>query len=173
MAWCDGPPVQLADDADPDAAAALILLALAHEAASAVEGLPQGSVEVVGSGLIARRVRALVGGVTGATVERPRALVEVTGDPEATVNATRRVADLGTVVLAGEALGRRTEMNLYADVHLRGLTLTGVGPPLADAVVPSPPGEVDDVLLEWCRESLVHVSPDSPVPAGAWYRVGG
>ena len=35
----------------------------------------------------------------------------------------------GTIVLVGESLGRTAEMNLYPDVHARGLTLVGVEPP--------------------------------------------
>jgi hypothetical protein len=157
---------------EQDAAAARAFLAVAREAAAAAQGLPPGRVDVVGGGLIARRVRALVGDANAATAERPRAIVELTGDPEAIVAATRRVADLGVVVLAGETNERRTEINLYADVHRRGLTLVGVASPLGQGIVASPP-EDDDALVDWCRESLVRVRVGSPAPRGPWYRVEG
>jgi threonine dehydrogenase-like Zn-dependent dehydrogenase len=174
LAWCEGPSAKAPGVADPDTAAALALLSVAREAAAAVAGLPRGSVEVAGNGLIAHLVRALVGDSATRSAERPRAVVDVIGDPAVIVDATRRVADLGTIVLVGEALGRRAEMSLYADVHLRGLTLVGVAPPLQDVVYPVTENEADDLLLESCRGSLVHVRNGSLVPSDAtWYRVSG
>jgi hypothetical protein len=62
LSWCGGPPIKTPSRVDPDTAAALVLLTVAHEAAVAVEDLAPESVEVSGSGLIARRVRAVLGG---------------------------------------------------------------------------------------------------------------
>ena len=161
------------DTLHPDTAAALALLAVARDAAAAVAGLPLGSVKVTGSGLIAHLVRVLVGDGAARSAERPRAVVDVTGDPAVIVDATRRIADLGTVVLVGEALGRTADINLYADVHVRGLTLVGVSSPLQRGKFPKAQAD-DDYLLEACRASLVPASSDWVlVPGAAWYRVSG
>ena len=111
-------------------AAAFVFLAVAEDAAAAVKAISPQSVEIAGRGLIAQQVRLLVGAPSETPVERPQAIVDTTGDPSVIAHATRRVADLGTVVLAGEPLGRQFELNLYPDVHVRGLTLVGVAPPL-------------------------------------------
>jgi hypothetical protein len=129
VAWYDGTPVRAPELADPDTTAALVLLAVAREAAAAVVGLPRGSVEVTGSGLIARLVRALVGEAREAKA-RPRGIVDTTGDSDVIVDATRRLADFGVLVLACEVGTWPVELNLYSDVHLRGLTLIGVAPPM-------------------------------------------
>jgi threonine dehydrogenase-like Zn-dependent dehydrogenase len=157
---------------DSDTAATLVLLAVAQAAAGAVEGVSADSIEVVGSGLIALQARALLGGRFGLSTEQPRAIVDTTGDPEVIVDATRRIAALGTVVLAGEGLGRKAEMNLYPDVHVRGLTLVGVRPASQDAL--SAANNADDTLVASCREALVGVVAGTPLPRGAtWYRVSG
>jgi hypothetical protein len=174
VAWYDGTPVRARELADPDVTAALVLLAVAREAAASVTGVPVGSVEVTGTGLIANQVRALVGTASTWRAGHPSAVVDTTGDPAVIVDATRRVADLGIVVLAGEALGRKAEMNLYEDVHVRGLTLVGVAPPLQDGVLRLAENSADNTLVESCRKSLAHVGPDSPLPSDStWYRVSG
>ena len=133
-----------------------------------------------GTGLIARRVRRLVGKNAGevrdfsSRSERPQAIVEATGEPGKILDATRRVADRGTVVLVGETLGRRVQLNLYPDVHLRGLMLVGVSPPLQTgeaALVETP---VDDLAIQWAGECLVRVEPGVPLPLDAlWYLLSG
>jgi hypothetical protein len=170
IAWCDGPPAEGWEDAEPGAAAALALLAVSQEAAAAVDGL--APVEVTGVGLVARRVRALLKGHVGREdAERPEAIVDTTGNPATILDATRRVADLGTVVLAGESLGRPTELDIYPDVHVRGLTLAGVAPPLHRSRTSATESD-DSSLVAWCRESLGEVSSGSVVPeSAAWYCV--
>ncbi len=166
--------MRMPDTLDSDTAATLVLLAVAQAAAGAVEGVSADSIEVVGSGLIALQARALLGGRFGLStpLEQPRAIVDTTGDPEVIVDATRRIAALGTVVLAGEGLGRKAEMNLYPDVHVRGLTLVGVRPASQDAL--SAANNADDTLVASCRDALVGVVAGTPLPRGAtWYRVSG
>jgi hypothetical protein len=172
LAWCDRPPVPAARRIDADAAAALALLAVAEDAA-AVERRP-GTVEVTGNGLVATQVRALVGDDDRAAgVEPPTAIVDMTGDPAVIADATHRLADLGTLVLVGESVGRKVTLNVYSDVHLRGLTLVGVAPPLQRATFQAAI-ESDDPLLESCRELLVQVPSGSPLSLdAAWYRVSG
>jgi hypothetical protein len=175
LAWCDRAPVPAESGIDPDTAAALALLAVAQDAA-AVDRLP-GNVEVTGNGLIAAQVRALLGddvrGNGRAGAESPTAIVDTTGDPAVIADATRRLADLGTLAFVGESVGRKAALNLYQDVHLRGLTLMGVAPPLQRATFLTAI-ESDDPLLESCRELLVKVPSGAPLPIdGAWYRVSG
>jgi hypothetical protein len=172
LAWCDRAPVPAPSGIDPDDAAALALVAVARDAA-AVEGLPS-PVDVTGNGLIARQLRMLLGdNGRAAGDEPPKAIVDTTGDQAVIADATRRLADLGTFVLAGESLGGKVELNLYPDVHVRGLTLVGVAPPLQQAAFQAAI-ESDDPLLESCRELLVEVPSGAPLPLDApWYRVSG
>ena len=158
----DGEPRTL-DPGDPDEVAARALLDVAHEAAAAVGRLRP--VEVRGSGVTAGFVAAILGIAPGLQEgsERPRAIVETTGDPEAIADATRRLADLGTLVLAGDAYGDRVKLNLYPDVHSRGLVISGVHRPLesengdgrpateAAAPVPVRSGEPLDLDASWYR----------------------
>jgi hypothetical protein len=175
LAWCGTYPLGASRGTDPETAAALVLLAVAREAASAVEGAD--AVEVTGNGLIARRLRALLAPVVtreggrSAGSCRPAAVVETTGDPAAILDATRRVADLGIVVLVGESLDRRADLNLYPDVHVRGLSVLGVAPPNGHSEAPG--AEPTDPAVRWCRELLVRVHSGEVLPAGAaWYAVG-
>ncbi len=70
----------------------------------------------------------------------PTCIVDTTGCPSAIVRASTRLADRGTLVLAGQPAGRRLSMSLYPDVHRRGLRLVGVAPPLSGAHhAPEPP----------------------------------
>jgi hypothetical protein len=179
LAWCGGRPVQIPGNLDSDAAATLALLVVAEAAAANLEGITPDSIEIVGRGLIAQQVRALVKDPSGSNgwstpIERPRAIVDATGDPSVILDATQRVANLGTVVLLGESLGRTAEMNLYPDVHIRGLTLIGVAPPLAHIGTVFSQSDLDDPLVASCREALVGVVAGMPLRHGAaWYRVSG
>ena len=177
LAWRGGRPVQIPGNLDSDAAATLALLVVAEAAAAVLEGIAPDSIEIIGRGLIAQQVRALVKNPSESNgwstpIEQPRAIVDTTGDPSVILDATRRVANLGTVVLLGESLARRAEMNLYPDVHTRGLTLVGVAPPLQDAASLFAHDVGSEVDLS--RELLVPISTGAPLPpAGVWYRVSG
>jgi hypothetical protein len=179
LTWCGGAPVDGPTRADPDTTAALVILAIAQEAAAPVEDLPPSSVEVNGFGLIAMRVRTLVGKNVEdvserPSAERPRAIVETTGEPGAILDATRRVADLGIVVLVGETLDRRVQIDLYPDVHVRGLTLLGVSPASQLAQATFGRTHTDDRAVQWCRDSLARVEPGGSLPRdAAWYVLSG
>ena len=55
-------------------------------------------------------------------------VVETTGEPAEVEAALRRAPDLGVVVLAGPVPGETPAINLYGDVHVRGLTVVCVPP---------------------------------------------
>jgi hypothetical protein len=173
LSWCGGPSVRMPSGDDSDTAASLALLAVAQAAVDAAMGVPADSINVIGSGLIALQMRALLGdGSSKRCLEQPRVIIDATGDPSAIVDATRRVAALGRVVLVGESLGRKSELNLYPDVHVRGLTLVGVRPPLQDAGTVFALSEADGPLVGSSRDSLVAATAGAPLlPAAPWYRV--
>jgi hypothetical protein len=166
--------VRGASDINPEKRAALLLLTVAKDAAVAVEGVPSASVAVTGRGLIAQHVREMVGCPAAASgAERPAAIVETTGDPGVIVEATRTLNDQGTLVLVGETLGRQLDMNLYPDVHRRGLTLIGVGNPLHELGALAAALE-DDLPARRSCELLVSVrSGELFVPDATWYAVSG
>lgn len=137
LRWDDGREIAVTD---PDAAAFLALAAVAHEAAEAVRDFAPALIEVCGSGLVAREVRHLVrcGAAAADAPESPMAIVDTTGDPDVIEDAMHRLADLGTLVLAGESRGRPLPLNLYTDVHVRGLELVGIGGPLSRSAADAP-----------------------------------
>jgi hypothetical protein len=178
LAWCDGPAVQVEDGVDSDTAAILAFLAVSRAAVAAVEHADPVSVEVTGSGLIAHQVRALLGNGSpesseSARLDRPIAVVDGTGDVSVIVDATERLTNLGTLVLVGESRGHELEMNLYPDVHVRGLTLVGIPPPLQESPLHALT-EAGDPLVASSRRLLVTApSAASLPPEAAWYRVSG
>jgi hypothetical protein len=156
-----------ARDADAMAGAALVDLA---ERAVAAAGDGAESAVVIGTGTVARHVRRLLAakGIQAPAEARPGAIVEATGDPRSLADALQQVASLGTIVLVGEPLGRAASLNLYSDLHVRGLTLVGVARPLlaSDEEVAS--------LPEAIRAELALVAPGAVLPRDAgWYRLSG
>ena len=97
------------------------------EAVVAAIGTAEGAVEVLGDSAFARELRSRLGVAAPAAGGRPTVVVETSGDGAALGAALARVDDLGTVVLAGPAAGAQpVALDLYADLHVRGLTLVGV-----------------------------------------------
>ena len=130
LRWYDGSGGWEELDArpEPELAGVGMLEGLASRAALLVADAA-GPVEVTGDGAVAQVVAARLGVEPGRQHDGPAAIVETTGRPEAIVDALARVADLGTVVLAGPPPAEGLEHDLYGDVHLRGLRLVGVGRP--------------------------------------------
>jgi hypothetical protein len=152
------------DDAHEVAARAL--LEVAREAAAVVGDARPA--EVSGAGAVAWLAAEILGVEPARTDGRPAAVVEATGDPEAIATAAARLADLGTIVLVGEALGRRARLNLYPDVHSRGLRIVGIRPPLA-ARRRERDGN-DDVLTR--LPAATEAEPGAALDREAsWYRV--
>jgi hypothetical protein len=130
--WHDDEPRPGDASADPDFVAASLLVAVASAAVRAVADA--APVDVIGTGLIAHAVRHFLDNrvATAGDATPPGAVIEATGDPASIVAATRRLADRGVLVLAGEPAGRRLDVDLYTDVHRRGLEIVGVGRPGGD-----------------------------------------
>ena len=90
-------------------------------------GLPdEGAVEVTGDSELARELRERLASRSPQRGLPPDAIVETTGEPDVVRAALERVDDLGTVVLAGPVADAAVSLDLYADLHVRGLTVVGV-----------------------------------------------
>jgi hypothetical protein len=162
LQWSRGPGHHPAAGV-PDTCAALTLVAVAREVTEAIRGAE--AVRVRGSGAVARLIRDLVPSTeSNTTVD---AVVDTTGDLSVLAEEFRRVADLGTIVLAGELLDGSVDLDLYPDVHRRGLRVVGVAPPLTSGIVDN-----GEPLPDWLLPSLCPVAVGDVLPAGApWYRV--
>jgi hypothetical protein len=154
--------------ADADRAAYLAFSTLARRAVDALPEPGPGVVGVTGTGIVAAEVRRLLGAAaaSGPEAGRPEAVIDTTGDPDAIADATRRLADGGVLVLAGESGGRRTDINLYPNVHVRGLWVVGAGPLLSQSPAAGDSNEGRDP-----GDSLAAVSFGKPLPSAKWYRI--
>lgn len=166
--WCDGPARAMSPGTDPDACVGLALRAVAEEAAEAARRTG-GPRQVRGRGFIAAQVRELLG-LAPEVAERPPdgplgTIVDTTGDPDAIADATRSLADLGTLVLAGETHGGTLALDLYPDVHVRGLRMVGVAPPLHEGLPQGSRSEGD--LARAVREAQASLRPGDVLPDGA------
>jgi hypothetical protein len=171
--WHEGPAHGTSAGTDPETWVGRALRAVAEEAADAARRA-RGPCHVRGRGFIAAQVRRLLG-LAPELADRPAAgppgtIVDTTGDPDAIADATRSLADLGTLVLAGETHGDRLEFDLYPDVHVRGLRLVGVAPPLHDGLPQGSRG--DGALARAVREAQASLRPGDVLPEGALlYRI--
>jgi hypothetical protein len=148
----DGSVEHGSSDSSPDEQAAAALVALAARATGAAG---TSAVAVRGSGLLAEFVRQ----VGADAPPEPAAVVDTTGDPDTIAAVLRDLPDLGTLVLAGETLDRPLDLNLYTDVHSRGLRLVGAAWTAAAGA-----SESDVSLL---TDGLVDVEPGQALPPGA------
>lgn len=160
--WDEAELTTIGDGLERQASA--LVAGVAMEAASVASGLER--VEVQGEGALAGEIRRRLGPAgTSARADRasslPMAVVDATGDPRMLVSATERLADGGTLVMAGEPLGRETEINLYKHVHVRGLRIVGI----------KRPGGTSPRSVEAYLPAPRAVRPQEPLPHAAWYRL--
>lgn len=161
----DGTALDAQGQAAEDLAIA-VLASLAARAAALARSFG-GPVAVNGRGLLGRFARLLLG-LEDDEPEHPAVIVDTIGSAEAIGAAVHRLADLGALVLAAPTEAT-VSLDLYPDVHLRGLTLAGV--PLLEnpAATPAP---APDALARLARRTL---GTSGAAEAGAtplWYRLG-
>lgn len=97
--------------------------AASAEAVLAALGELPGPVEVRGDNRLATELRRRLADRPGG--ERPAVVVETEGEADSIREALAGVADLGTVLLAGPPPGPMA-LDLYPDLHVRGLTVIGL-----------------------------------------------
>jgi len=161
----------LEDDEEAPRRAIHAFAAVAEDVASLLLGQPATRVEVAGNGLLARLIRSTPLGTRAASqpgAEPPVVIVDTSGSRERIADALRRLDELGTLVLAGQASDSDPRLNLYTDLHRRSLTVAGVPAPVLNGRPPDgwePP-------LDWAQVELRRVPVGARVPPGAsWYVV--
>ena len=82
---------------------------------------------VLGDGPDADDLRDALPTCTGT----PATVIETTGTTEGLREALAAVEDLGTVVLAGPSPDPDPTLDLYGDLHVRGLTIIGAEAPIS------------------------------------------
>ena len=156
----------LPPDMDADTAVARAFISVARSAAAAVEDVSADSIDVVGAGIVASATRSVPAGIPNCppAARRPAAIVEATGEAANIREACGRVEDLGIVVLAGETNRRAVELNLYPDVHVRGLTLVGVPRPSEEDLL----GTLDssEETEAACLAALTRAQSGAPTSSG-------
>jgi hypothetical protein len=121
--WADQPLGATGDGREPIGLARSLLVATAREVVGRVGTGKPWEVHVPGRGATAAEIRRRLGLALAEAPSQPRIWVETTGDASALVTALGGVMDLGTVVLAAPARQPTIAIDLYRDVHLRGLHL--------------------------------------------------
>jgi threonine dehydrogenase-like Zn-dependent dehydrogenase len=121
----------------------------------------QAPTDVLGDGFVARSLRSALPAPGG----RAAAVVDCTGDPIRLLELIRSVQDGGMIVLAGEPVGRELRIDLYVDVHRRGLRIVGAPRPETCAPV------TDDARVRHALQQLEHVRPGAAPPAAPWFAV--
>lgn len=88
---------------------------------------PDGHIDVTGDGELAATLRSRLAARAARDADvAPAAVIETTGAPAAIAAALARLDDLGTLVLAGPPAPEPVALDLYADLHVRGLTVVGI-----------------------------------------------
>lgn len=155
-------PIRQFGDDDPTRAAAVILISLAGSAAEACASARR--VLVTGDGLVGETVRASVTATCTGEGDFD-AIVETTGDEAVIRGALEELPPFGLLVLTAPSSTPLT-LNLYPDVHRRGLKIAGVAPPIvgdpawtpskklvaAAAAAPPPSSHSAVSSLWWHRE---------------------
>jgi hypothetical protein len=161
--WWDGELLE-SDQHDPRRFAEALLGRQAEAIVAAVEHVDPQRVWVIGGGLVASEVRRLLGQPSTARAgERPLAAVDLTGVE--LERACQAVVDGGTVIVAGAR--QRCDIDLYAHVHRRGLTVVGIPDirSLAEASPNSPPGTGAPL------PEPATAAPGESLPPALWYRL--
>lgn len=157
-----------ASELEAEARVAVCFARVVREAVAAARAydLEGRRVAVTGRGFLASLIRVELGDLMFGE-SRPGAVIDTTGDRSLIEPSVAEVADGGLVVMAGEPPGGVLPLDLYRDVHVRGLTLVGVSP-LRDG---NAGGDLDppavDEELPRLRKALVDGTLGRPLPLGA------
>ncbi len=173
VAWWDGFDVcarhVIATKArDPQQVASDVIAALATTAVAAIADTARSHAAVTGTGVVAASMRALIGvsapssraGAGHLDDERLPAALDTTGSSEEIMGLAARLHDLGTLVMAAPQTPSSGAVDLYSDLHRRGLRVVGVPPLVVGIASPD-----------------VHISPAQPALLGqstssaSWYRL--
>jgi hypothetical protein len=149
-------------DISADQAAAAVLEAVVRSVVEIAAACGGETVEVVGRGIIAARVRSVVNAAPGTGPVD--IVIDTTGDPVSITMMLTRLRDDGALILAGRS--QRMSIDLYRDVHRRGLHLIGAPNPLDGLPrtwAPVPPYEPPTSIT----------LGEPPPPEARWYRVTG
>lgn len=146
-------------DGSPEREAAAIMSAFVEDLLAAVMDADRRYVEVTGGGLVAAELRGRLAAAPRGE-EPPSVVVELTGRQAELLRATRELAPGGLLVLAGESAAG-IDLDVYADVHRRGLQVLGVPLPVS--------GRRD--RPEGTLPEPVPVRSGEPLPPGLWYCV--
>lgn len=162
--WNDAPEVAVPiESADADLRAAELLLAYSARIAAVIGDAT--SVDVVGIGALSDLVRRQLPALVVRASAAPTAVAVLTSNPRAVIDAFGSLADLGTLVLACPG-NPGCPLDLYSDLHRRGLRMVGVPRPLPGE---ASSGENTEAISELVT-GLVDVVASEDAPGGGWFR---
>lgn len=154
---------------DLDRLAAGEFVATARAAAAAVRQAGSPNVEVLGDGLLGQLVRAELPAGSSAP---PEIVVDTTGSPARIQAAVSSLPRLGQLILAAPVRPASIALASYADLHVRGLTLLGIGWARPPASVASPgAGSADRSAVEAALGSIRRARSGVPSPASPLYAI--
>ena len=147
--------------------------AVAQAVIEAVESAPPGRVAVGGQGIVAELVRRLLPSDRYGSDGPLAALVDTTGEAPTVEQGVEQVCDLGVVVLAAGPHGAEPVVDVYRDIHRRGLTIVGLADPPSLTTTPDGPQALDALVIDLLDPPhLVTVQAGQLAPpTGRWYRV--
>jgi D-arabinose 1-dehydrogenase-like Zn-dependent alcohol dehydrogenase len=85
-----------------------------------------GDVAVLGEGRLAGALRERLGSRVAAAPTGASVVIDTTGEAEQIAAALSAVEDLGVILLAGSPPAAPLALDLYSDLHVRGLRVIGL-----------------------------------------------
>lgn len=96
------------------------------DAALAIVCEERGAVAVAGEGTLARDLKERLRSRLADPGAGASMVIETTGEPEQIARALKSVENLGVIVLAGPPPAEPVALDLYGDLHVRGLRMIGL-----------------------------------------------
>jgi hypothetical protein len=144
-----------------DRSAAAEFVATAHASIDAADPTGDRAITVIGDGLLAHLVHGLL---PGGTSTEPDTVIDTTGSPDRIRRAVAMLPRLGHLVLAAPPRTADIDLATYRDLHVRGLTVTGVG-----WVSDPANGVVAPVAVDAALQLLACAVPGRKTQDAAWY----